>query len=340
MYDLRSDTITLPTKAMREAMAYAEVGDDVYHEDESINKLEQMAASMVGKEESIFVPSGSMGNLIPLYINGGRGNEVLCDSNSHIIQHEVGSVASIAGTLAIGIPTEKGILDAQTIESHIKRGSYDLATSTLIEVENTIGGITYPLQTLKEIRELADSYDMSVHMDGARFWNAVVATKEDPKEIAAQADTMTFCISKGLGAPVGALLCGTSQFIEKARSVRKMLGAGMRQAGILAAGGIYALTHNIERLEDDHRRAMKIAQALKKTTWAQFDIENVHTNIIFFSVKHTNASKIEQVFEQHDIRCFAMGDCVRFVTNLNLDDDDIDQICTIIESIDEKEFTS
>ena len=340
MYDLRSDTITLPTQEMREVMAFAEVGDDVYHEDVSINTLEQMAAKMVGKEESVFVPSGSMGNLIALYINGGRGKEVLCDFNSHIIQHEVGSIASIAGTLPIGIPTKKGILDAETIAPHIKENSYDLAQSKLIEVENTIGGITYPLETLKEIKALAEKNSMLVHMDGARFWNAVVATKEDPKEIAAQCDTLTFCVSKGLGAPVGSLLCGSSAFIEEARTIRKMLGAGMRQAGILAAGGIYALQHNIERLAIDHSRAKKIANSLSKTTWAQFDIADVHTNIIFFGVKGVSGQKAATILEKHGILCFGMNGCVRLVTNLNINDNDVDQVCSIIENLDEKEFTT
>ncbi len=340
MYDLRSDTITLPTQEMRKIMAFAEVGDDVYREDASINKLEQMAAEMVGKEEALFVTSGSMGNLIALYINGGRGKEVLCDSNSHIIQHEVGSVASIAGTLPIGIVTEKGILDAQTIEPYIKGGSYDLATSKLIEVENTIGGIIYPLETLKGIKKLAEKHSMFVHMDGARFWNAVVATGEDPKEIASQVDTLTFCISKGLGAPVGSLLCGSSEFIAEARTIRKMLGAGMRQAGILAAGGIYALEHNIERLKVDHERAKRIALSLNKTSWAQFDIADVQTNIIFFNVKDCSGVKAQSILENHGISCFSMGNSIRFVTNLNLNEQDIEKICTIIENIDEKEFTT
>ncbi|NCB01513.1 MAG: low specificity L-threonine aldolase [Spirochaetia bacterium] len=338
MFDLRSDTITLPTAEMRKAMAEAEVGDDVYHEDVSINTLERMASEMVGKEDAIFVPSGSMGNLIALYINGGRGKEVLCDSNSHIIQHEVGSIASIAGTLSIGVPTPKGILQASMLAPLIKEKSYDLAQTALIEVENTIGGICYPLSTLVEIKALATKHNMLVHMDGARFFNAVVATKEDPIEIGDQTDTLTFCISKGLGAPVGSLLCGSSPFIEEARVVRKMLGGGMRQAGILAAGGIYALTHNISQLEIDHQRAKEIASSLQKTTWALFDIKDVQTNIIFFGVKGVSGKTIEKVFGNHNIACFGGNDTVRLVTNLNLSDEDVKGICKAIESIDEKEF--
>ena len=339
MYDLRSDTITLPTQTMRLAMANAEVGDDVYHEDVSINTLERMASEMVGKEDAIFVTSGSMGNLIALYINGGRGKEVLCDRNSHIIQHEVGSIASIAGTLSIGVPTPKGILDVASLAPLIKEKSYDLAKTALIEVENTIGGICYPLSTLVEIKALAEKNGMLVHMDGARFFNAVVATKEDPIEIADQADTLTFCISKGLGAPVGSLLCGSAPFIEEARSIRKMLGGGMRQAGILASAGIYALKHNISRLEEDHQRATQIAESLAKTSWAHFDKGDVQTNIIFFGVKGVRGKVVEQVMRNHNIACFGGPDTVRFVTNLNLSDSDIIGICNEIESIDEKEFS-
>ena len=338
MYDLRSDTITLPTKQMRLAMANAEVGDDVYHEDASINRLERMASEMVGKEDAIFVPSGSMGNLIALYINGGRGKEVLCDSNSHIIQHEVGSIASIAGTLSIGVPTVHGILNAKDLEPLIKEKSYDLAQTALIEIENTIGGICYPYSTLVEIKALADRHNMLVHTDGARFFNAVVATNTDPVELADYTDTLTFCISKGLGAPVGSLLCGSAPFIEEARAVRKMLGGGMRQAGILAAAGIYALTHNIARLKDDHMRATQIATSLGKTDWASFDITNVQTNIIFLMVDGVSGKKVEKVFRNHNIACFGGNDTVRLVTNLNLTQEDVDAVCKEIESIDKKEF--
>ncbi len=338
MYDLRSDTITLPTRQMRNAMAEAEVGDDVYHEDASINRLEKMASEMIGKEDAIFVPSGSMGNLVTLYINGGRGKEVLCDINSHIIQHEVGSIASIAGTLSIGVPTTKGILTAAMLEPLIKEKSYDLAQTVLIEVENTIGGICYPYANLVEIKALAEKHNMLVHTDGARFFNAVVATNTDPVELADQTDTLTFCISKGLGAPVGSLLCGSSPFIEEARAIRKMLGGGMRQAGILAAAGIYALTNNITRLKDDHNRATQIAKALEQTDWALFDIADVQTNIIFFAVHGVSGKRVEKVMRNHNIACFGGNETVRLVTNLNNTQQDIDEVCKEIARIDKKEF--
>ncbi len=338
MYDLISDTVTKPTPAMRKAMAQAEVGDDVYFEDPTVNRLEAMAAELLGKEKALFVTSGSMGNLIPLYLQAGRGAEVLAHSDSHIIQHEVGAVAAIAGTTPIGIQAPRGLLSAELIEPHIKPPIYYLAKSSLIEVENTIGGICYPLENLKGIRELADRHGMKVHMDGARLWNAVVATKVDAATLAAQADTVTFCLSKGLGAPVGSMLCGTKDFIANARAIRKMLGGGMRQAGILAAAGIHALEHHVTRLADDHAHARRIAETLHATGWAHVDVEDVETNILFFSVDSCSAQKIEEVFGSHGIRCSGEGTQVRMVTNLDLHEEDIEQVCAIIRSIDPKEF--
>ncbi len=338
MIDLRSDTITQPTQAMREAMAYAEVGDDVYGEDPSINRLEKKAAELTGKEAAIYVSSGSMGNLIPLFIHGGRGNEVITHRESHIMGHEIGSVAAIAGVLPQCVDTPKGIMTPQSILPLIREPSYMMSRTTMVEVENTISGICYPLETLQEIKALAQANSLSVHMDGARFWNAVVATQTDPITLAATCDTLTFCVSKGLGAPVGSLLCGTEEFIEEARHIRKMLGGGMRQAGIVAAAGLYALEHNIDRLSVDHARAKKIAETLKATSWASLDLEDVQTNIIFVSGTHCSGKKLEEVLNGHGIACFAAGESVRLVTHINLSDADIEQVCSIISSIDEKEF--
>lgn len=338
-YDLRSDTITRPVAPMREAMAKAEVGDDVYFEDPTINRLEAMSAELLGKEAALFVSSGSMGNLIPLFINAGRAAEVLTHSNSHIVQHEVGAVSALAGVLPIGIDAPRGILTAQLLEPHIKPLSYDLARTAMIEVENTIGGVCYPLETLQDIYQLAKSRGLTVHMDGARLWNAAVATSVDIATIAANADTVTFCLSKGLGAPVGSVLCGSKDFIAKARAIRKMLGGGMRQAGILAAAGIYALENHVERLSEDHARAKRIAQSLSASGWAKVNLEDVETNIIFFSVDGTSGEKVAQVLGEHGILCSGDGNTVRLVTNLDLDTSDIDAVCTIIEGLDVKEFS-
>jgi threonine aldolase len=329
-YDLRSDTITKPTEAMRKAMYEAEVGDDVYREDPTTNKLEQLGAQLSGKERSLFVSSGSMGNLISLYLNGGRSNEVLTASNSHIIQHEIGSIAAIAGVLPIALDVPRGILSASDLEGKVKSGNYDMATTTLIEVENTIGGYCYPLENLEGIRDFANCHNLLVHMDGARVFNAQVATKIPVKTYASYADTLTFCLSKGLGAPVGSLLCGDESFINKAMTIRKMLGGGMRQNGILAAAGLYALEHNIQRLAEDHEHARAIALALEKAGWAQVDKQGVQTNIVFFTVEGYEATDIVKKLAKVGILANNEGPMVRLVTNLDLSDEDTDAVCKIL----------
>ncbi|MFA5513899.1 MAG: GntG family PLP-dependent aldolase [Sphaerochaetaceae bacterium] len=338
IYDLRSDTITKPTPQMRKAIAEAEVGDDIYREDPSVNYLESLAAEMLSKEASLFVPSGSMGNLIPLFVNGGRGSLVLASSLSHIIHHEVSALTSIAGILPILIDTPRGILNAESIVPHLSEGSYDMVRKAIIEVENTIGGVCYPLNNLKEIKALAEKNNMVVHMDGARLFNAAVATNVEASEIVKNSDTVTFCISKGLGAPVGSLLCGTKEFIEKARVVRKMLGSAMRQAGILAAGGIYALQNNINRLALDHDNAKEIALALSKTDWAKINLQDVETNILFFEVEGVALDKVIRLFKERGIMVLSDHSKIRVVTNLHIDSDDTLEICKIIGSIEKKDF--
>ncbi|WP_320129470.1 GntG family PLP-dependent aldolase [uncultured Sphaerochaeta sp.] len=332
LFDLRSDTITKPTQAMRKAMYEAEVGDDVYREDPTTNRLEQMGAELSGKERSLFVSSGSMGNLISLYINGGRSNEILAAANSHIIQHEIGSVAAIAGALPIGLEAPRGILNSSLLEGKVKQGAYDMATTTLVEVENTIGGFCYPLENLEEIKDFSDSHNLLVHMDGARIFNAQIATGISVKTYAKYADTLTFCLSKGLGAPVGSLLCGNKTFIDKALTIRKMLGGGIRQSGILAAAGIYALEHHVDRLQEDHAHAKAIAATLGKTGWAQVDLEGVQTNIIFFTVKGYTAKDIVKQLETIGILANNEGNLVRLVTNLDLNDEDTDSVCKLLSS--------
>jgi threonine aldolase len=216
VYDLRSATVTRPSPAMRKAMYEAEVGDDVYGEDPSVNKLQEMSALVTGKEAALFVSSGSMGNLIPIYLNCGKGNEVLCDSRAHIVQHELASATAIAGALPIQIPTARGILDVEQLESRVQPDIYYCARTKMIAIENThnaAGGTFYPLATLKKIGVFARRRKMSVHMDGARLFNACAASGDSVKTLCTEVDTVTFCVSKGLGAPVGALICGTRDFI-------------------------------------------------------------------------------------------------------------------------------
>ncbi len=334
MIDLRSDTTTRPSQAMREAMMHAEVGDDVYREDPTVTRLEKAAAQLTGKEAALFVSSGSMGNLLSLYINGGRGNEILTYRNSHIMLHEVASPTVIAGVLPIGLDAPRGILDPKTIEAHIHPSDYTVSSISLIEIENTMDGTCYPLSTLKEIRKLADAHDLKVHMDGARLFNAVTALQVKPEEICRYADTVTFCLSKGLGAPVGSMLCGTEEFIQKALKIRKMLGGGMRQVGILAAAGIYALEHNIERLEEDHTHAKLIAQALNESGWAVVDLDQIETNIIFFTTIGITAAEAVKRLSEHDILCFSTGSHeIRMVTHLDISDEDINQCIMMIKDL-------
>ena len=331
-YDLRSDTITKPTEAMRKAMADAEVGDDVYREDPTTTKLEALAAELTGKERGLFVSSGSMGNLISLYINGGRSNEVFTAANSHIIHHEIGAVAAIAGVLPISFDVPRGILNADAFIGKVKQGSYDMANTTLIEVENTIGGYCYPLENLEGIKDFASTHDLKVHMDGARIFNAQVATGISVKTYASYADTITFCLSKGLGCPVGSMLCGDEEFINKALTIRKMLGGGMRQTGVLAAAGLYALENHVDRLADDHAHAKALADALVKGGWAEVDTEGVQTNIVFFRVPSMQSTEVVSQLAKQGILANTEGEMVRLVTNLDLHDEDITKLCTMLEN--------
>ena len=337
-YDLRSDTITKPTDEMRKAMYQAEVGDDVYREDPTTIRLEEKAAHLSGKERALFISSGSMGNLIALYLNGGRSNEVLTASNSHIIHHEIGSIASIAAVLPIAIETPRGILSAANLQGKVKSGSYDMATTTLVEVENTIGGYCYPLENLEGIKDFADTHNLKVHMDGARIFNAQQAMGISVKTYAKYADTLTFCLSKGLGCPIGSLLCGDEAFINKALTVRKLLGGGMRQTGILAAAGLYALEHHVERLNDDHRRAKTIAKALQESGWAQVDMEGVQTNVIFFTVPGFNTHEIITQLAQVGILANNEGSIVRLVTNLDISEKDTEEICSLLQAFKPRKY--
>jgi threonine aldolase len=288
-------------------MYEAEVGDDVYGEDPTVNRLQEMAARITGMEAALFVSSGSMGNLIPIFLNCGRGNEFLIDWRGHAINFELSAASAIAGSLPVPITTEDGILEAGMLEERFRPDIYYMARTRLVLLENThnlAGGTFYTLEGLKRIRELTRAKGLSVHMDGARMFNASAASGAGPHDIAAQTDTLTFCLSKGLGAPVGAMLCGSRAFIAEARRVRKLLGGGMRQVGVLAAAGIYALENNVDRLSEDHENA-----------------------------KHP-AEKISQALKQHGVLCGATGkNDLRFVTHLDLSKSDIADAAEIIRKL-------
>lgn len=293
--DLRSDTVTQPTPQMREAMYRAEVGDDVYGEDPTILSLETLGARMTGKEAGLFVASGTMGNQVAVMTHTNRGDEVICEAESHIFYSEVAGMAVLSGVQARTIPSVKGILSAETIESAIRPQDIHQPKSALICLENThnrAGGTCYPLETLAAIRKVADHHKVSIHIDGARLFNAAVALGVKVEKITQYADSVQICLSKGLCAPVGSLLVGRCDFIARARRNRKMLGGGMRQAGILAAAGIVGLQNMVDRLAEDHENARQLAEALAAAGFA-IDLSTVQTNIVMIDVSRMGLKAVD-----------------------------------------------
>ncbi|MHC1758789.1 MAG: low-specificity L-threonine aldolase [Negativicutes bacterium] len=314
--DLRSDTVTKPTPEMREAMYRAEVGDDVYGEDPTVTELEALGARMTGKEAGLFVTSGTMGNQVAVMTHTHRGDEIICEAEAHIFYSEVAGLAVLSGVQARTIPSIKGILSAETIEAAIRTEDIHQPSTALICLEDThnrAGGTCYPLDTLAAIRKIADRRKIPVHIDGARLFNAAVAQGVSVDKITQYADTVQFCLSKGLCAPVGTIITGRSDFIAKARKYRKMLGGGMRQAGILAAAGIVGLTSMVDRLAEDHENARHLAEELASAGFA-IDLSTVQTNIVMvdvsrmgvkaadFAAKLKKAGVLASVFGEYRIR--------------------------------------
>ncbi len=290
MIDLRSDTVTRPTEEMRRAMAAAEVGDDVYGEDPTVNRLERHAAELFGKEAALFVPSGTMGNTIAIKLHTEHGQEVICDDRAHILDYELSMTAWFSGCLVRSIPTDDGILHWETVKNYIRAKAKNNAHTALIEIENThniAGGTVYPVSVVDELCRQAHALNLKVHMDGARIFNAACALKKPVSEIAASADTVMFCLSKALGAPVGSMLVGSSEAIARGRSHRKRLGGGMRQAGVLAAAGLVALEETPQRLHTDHQNAKYLANELANLPGIAIDPAKVQTNIVIFDVSGT-----------------------------------------------------
>ncbi len=335
--DLRSDTVTVPTPQMREAMVQAKVGDDVYGEDPSANDLEAYAAEITGKEAALYMPSGSMANLTALYILCGRGNEVLAHPMSHIIQYELASPAAIAGCMPVFVPGADGKVTPDDLRPYLKGEEYYLSRPTLISIENTTnkaGGTCWQEDELRAVWEFSREHELAVHMDGARVFNASLATKVPVSRIASCTDSIAFCLSKGLGAPAGSMLCGDASYIRQARRVRKLLGGGMRQIGCYAAAGLYALKHHVLRLEDDHRHARIIAEAIGRSSWAAIDPQTVETNIVICSTFPNAASEAAAMLKDRGILCGPMGPHdLRFVTHLGISEEDTWQAADIIASL-------
>ena len=291
--DLRSDTVTKPTDEMREAMARAEVGDDVYLEDPTVNRLQEVAAHRVGKEAALFVPSGTMGNVMCIKLHTQPGQEVITEERSHVFNAEMAAMASICGTLARPVRGEDGIVDWPTVADAIRPNTSLFAQTGLITLENThnhAGGTVMPLRRLKDICDRAHERGIPVHMDGARIFNAGIALKRDVRDLVAPVDSVMFCLSKGLAAPIGSMIAGSREFIDRALAVRRMFGGAMRQAGVIAAAGLVALEKMTARLEEDHANARLLADGLAQIPGVRIDPERVQTNIVVFDIQDSGRS--------------------------------------------------
>ncbi len=324
LIDLRSDTVTRPTLEMRAAMAAAEVGDDVYGEDPTVNLLERRAAEVFGREAALFVPTGTMGNQIAIRLNTQPGQEVVAESRAHILDWEMATTAVFSGCLVRAVAAERGILTWKHIEPVLQaRGAFRAATG-LIEIENTAnlaGGTVTPLPVMEQIWTGAKERKLPVHLDGARIFNAATALGVDVKTLTRGFDTVMFCLSKGLGAPVGSMLVGLAELMERARIYRKALGGGMRQAGVLAAAGLIALEKGPARLHEDHANARLMAEALSSIESVSIDLDAVETNIVVFRLKGgvSNKGVVAQLKERGILISAFGADAIRLVTHLDVD---------------------
>lgn len=339
--DFRSDTITLPTDEMRRAMAQAQVGDDVSHEDPTVIELEQLAAQKLGKQAGLFVASGTMGNLVSVltHTNHTRGVEIICESRSHILLNEVGGACALGGVQIRSVDGVRGAMPLNAVRSAIRGENIHFPKTALVCVETThnfAGGVPLPLDHLAGIRALADEHSLKVHMDGARLFNAAAAQRVSASEIAQHADSVSICLSKGLSAPIGAVIVGNSDFIANARRYRKMLGGGMRQVGVIAAAGLVALNSMVDRLTEDHANAMKLAEGLANISGLEIDPKEVETNIVIFSVERSgmDASQYAEKLSQSGVLASVIGKYeVRLVTHRHISAQDVDQALDIISKL-------
>jgi len=336
--DLRSDTITKPSQEMRKAMYDAEVGDDVYKEDPTANELEKYAAELLGKEAALFVASGVMGNQICLNVLTQPGDEVICEKDAHIFQYESGSPAALSGIQLSLVDGTNGVFTPEQVEPLIRpESAYYMARTKVIEVENThnrAGGTINPIDNIKALSELAKKYNLYFHLDGARIWNASVETGIPPADYAKHFDSVSCCLSKGLGAPIGSIIAGTKDFIKEAYRVRKAWGGGMRQVGILASAGLFALKNNIPRLKDDHIKAKVLAEALSKISGLTIQKEFVQTNIVMFT---PSKMSVENFLAKAKDAGVLLGTgkvgVIRAVTHMDVSMEEINEASRIFEQI-------
>jgi threonine aldolase len=337
MIDFRSDTVTRPTPSMLQAMQQAKVGDDVFGEDPTINELENFTAEMFGMQAAIFCPSGTMTNQIAIKCHTQAGDEVICDKMSHIYQYEGGGIAFNSGCSVKLIEGDRGRITAEQVLAAINPDDVHKPTSALVSLENTAnrgGGSCYNFNEILRIKQVCQQHKLHFHLDGARLFNALVAKNETPKQYGDAFDSISICLSKGLGTPVGSVLLGNENFIKKARRVRKVFGGGMRQAGFLAAAGLYALQNNIERLAIDHAHAKQIANALQQKDFVG-EILPVETNIIIFEIKgRLTPNEFVSYMQKENILMFAISSTqVRMVLHIDITNEMVEQTINLIDSI-------
>lgn len=323
--DLRSDTVTRPTRAMRQAMHEAVVGDDVYGEDPTVRELETILARMTGKPEGLFMPSGTQSNLVALLTHCGRGDEYIAAQDAHTYRYEGGGAAVLGGIQPQPVPARpEGGMDLAAAEAAIKPDDFHFARTRLLCIENTTHGQALPLDYVEAARALADRHGLALHLDGARLFNAAVALGRSVEQLAGPADTVSICLSKGLGAPVGSVLLGPADFIAQARRWRKVTGGGLRQSGMLAAAGLHALEHPVERLAEDHRRAGRLADALEELG---FPVQRTPTNMVFLDGSALDPGQLQAALKRSGVRLDAdEPEHLRMVTHLDIGDEDIDRV--------------
>ena len=332
MIDLRSDTVTQPTEDMRKAMLEAKVGDDVLGDDPTVIELQNKAAKILGKEAALYVPSGTMSNIVATRTHTSPGDEIVTEAHSHVYQYEGGAFAALSGCSVAIIHAKNGLMTPEEVSNSIRKAEGSLShypNGSLVCVENTAqggGGTVYPQETLDEICKVAREKDCKLHLDGARLFNAVVASNTDPARMVRDFDSVSICLSKGLGAPVGSVLVGSKKDLAQAHRWRKMFGGGMRQAGMMAAAGIYALENNIERLSEDHRRAKQFAEAVSEMPKFSIKTENVQSNIVFIGVGKGNTERIIGELAKYGIDILSTDDStIRAVFHLHITDKDLEK---------------
>jgi len=335
--DLRSDTVTRPTKGMLQAMMNAKVGDDVFGDDPTVIELEEKAASMFGMEAGLYCPSGTMTNQIAIRLWAGRGDEVICDRSAHIYNYEGGGIAANAGASVRLVNGDRGRITAQDVLDNINPDDPHFPITRLVSIENTSnrgGGSCYSLASMKDISSVCREHGLQLHLDGARIFNAIVASDYNTRDLHGLFDSISICLSKGLGAPVGSVLLGSKDFIKRARRMRKLMGGGMRQAGIIAAAGIFALNGHVERLADDHRRALTIEASLKTLAYVD-SVLPVETNIVIFKLAPPlTANGFAARLAEHRIKAVAIRQqTMRFVTHLDFNDDMLERLARLLPQL-------